>query len=208
MEVTKPGRVPKISEIYDILGEENIYFNREQGKIALERYWDTFIFDSFFGNFDRHGNNWGYLINKDNDIKLAPIYDCGSCLYPQISDDAIPAVINDEAEINKRINIFPKAALEFDNGEKVSYKEYINSLSNPDCTDALLRVYPKINIRKINEFINNMDEISDIRKEFYKIMLQKRYELILTPAYEKAIDILNTKKLRKTDDIDDDNMNL
>ena len=142
MAVTKPGRVPKISEIYDI------------------------------------------------------------------SDDAIPAVINDEAEINKRINIFPKAALEFDNGEKVSYKEYINSLSNPDCTDALLRVYPKINIRKINEFINNMDEISDIRKEFYNIMLQKRYELILTPAYEQAIDILNTKKLRKTDDIDDDNMNL
>ena len=101
MEVTKPGRVPKISEIYDI------------------------------------------------------------------SDDAIPAVINDEEEINKRINIFPKAALEFDNGEKISYKEYINSLSNPDCTDALLRVYPKINIRNINEFINNMDEISDIRKEFY-----------------------------------------
>ena len=127
LEVTKPGRVPKISEIYDI------------------------------------------------------------------SDDAIPAVINDEEEINKRINIFPKAALEFDNGEKISYKEYINSLSNPDCTDALLRVYPKINIRNINEFINNMDEISDIRKEFYNIMLQKRYELILTPAYEKAIDILNTK---------------
>lgn len=183
----KPGRIPKIRELYQIYTEENVYFSTEKGKEALERYWDTFIFDALLGNFDRHGNNWGYLIDKNSgDIKLAPIYDCGSCLYPQLSDESIPDVLNNEAAIRERINTFPQAALELENGAKANYLEYINSLENQDCTDALLRVYPKIQLDRINEFISGIDEISDIRKEFYKIMLEKRYKLILTPAYEKA----------------------
>lgn len=44
-------------------------------------------------------------------------------------------------------------------------------------------------MNKINHFIDNIDDISDIRKTFYKTMLQKRYELILTPAYERAVEI-------------------
>lgn len=186
----KPGRIPKINELYQILTEENIYFDKLQGKKALERYWDTFIFDAFLGNFDRHGNNWGYLVSRTNDdIRLAPIYDCGSCLYPQLSDEAIPDILNDESAIRERINTFPKAALELENGMKANYREFIFSLTNRDCTAALLRVYPRINIDKIYEFIDSMEEITDIRKLFYKTMLSKRYELVLTPAYEKSLKL-------------------
>lgn len=186
----KPGRIPKINELYQILTEENIYFDKLQGKKALERYWDTFIFDAFLGNFDRHGNNWGYLVSRTNDdIRLAPIYDCGSCLYPQLSDEAIPDILNDESAIRERINTFPKAALELENGMKANYREFIFSLTNRDCTDALLRVYPRINMDKIYEFIDSMEEITDIRKLFYKTMLSKRYELVLTPAYEKSLKL-------------------
>lgn len=191
IQAEKPGRVPKLSEVYNIFTEKNDFFSKELGQKALERFWETFIFDSLFGNFDRHGNNWGYLVSDYGEIRLAPIYDCGSCLYPQIADEAIPQILNSNAKIMERIDVFPKAALLDKNGEKIGYREYINSLQNNDCTNALLRVYPTIDMNKIIDFINNVDEISDIRKTFYTTMLQKRYDLILTPAYERVISMMN-----------------
>ena len=51
--------------------------------------WDMFIVDALIGNWDRHNGNWGFLYNTITDeISLAPIYDCGSCLFPQ-ADEAI-----------------------------------------------------------------------------------------------------------------------
>ena len=39
-------------------------------------------------------------------------------------------------------------------------------------------------MKKIDEIIDNTPYISDVRKNFYKIILRKRYEMILKPAYE------------------------
>ena len=51
-------------------------------------YWDMFITDAFLGNFDRHNGNWGLLLDDVNKTsEIAPIYDCGSCLYPALSDE-------------------------------------------------------------------------------------------------------------------------
>lgn len=185
----KPGKIPKIQDIYEILLTESSYFTKEKGGQALQRYWDTFIMDAFFGNFDRHANNWGYFVNKETkEISLAPIYDCGSCLYPQIADDAIMNVLSSEEEIAKRIFTFPTAALELENGEKANYFQFINSLQNKDCTDALKRITPLIDIDKITKFICGIDTISGIRKQFYCTMLTKRYEEILEASYNKAMD--------------------
>ena len=53
-------------------------------------FWDMFIADSLVGNFDRHNGNWGFLINESlRQIEIAPIYDCASCLYPQLTDERI-----------------------------------------------------------------------------------------------------------------------
>lgn len=186
LQFEKPGKIPKIEEIYELLNKDNEYINGSLKSIALERYWDTFIIDSLLGNFDRHGNNWGYIINKDTkEIRLAPIYDCGSCLYPQIADNAINDILNNKEEIKTRILKFPNAALESD-GQKINYFEYINSLKNDDCTKALLRVFPEIDFKKIEKIIDNTEEISPIRKIFYKTMMQARLELILEPSYKKA----------------------
>ena len=187
----KPPKTPRIKDIYEILTHENAYFDKKFGDKALKSYWDLFIADALLGNFDRHANNWGYLVQDGtNEISLAPMYDCGSCLYPQLADDVLQDIMNSEEETQLRIDVFPLAALTLDDGKKASYKEYINSFSNQDCTDALLRIFPKIDMVKIHEIVNNTEGISDVRKQFYCYMLDKRYEQILEKPYNKYMDKL------------------
>ena len=46
-----------------------------------------FAVDALIGNFDRHNGNGGVLVNENTDeLKIAPIYDCGSCLFSQLTD--------------------------------------------------------------------------------------------------------------------------
>ena len=181
----KPPKVPKIEDIYEIMTHENAYFSKEFGKESLDAYWDLFILDSLLGNFDRHANNWGYFVNDNtHEIRLAPIYDCGSCLYPQLADDVLDYILSTPEEIQMRIDKFPTAALTLPNKQKASYKDYIMSFENQDCTDALLRVFPKIDMNKIYDVIDNTENISDIRVKFYKTMLTERYEQILVKPYE------------------------
>lgn len=52
-----------------------------------------------------------------------------------------------------------------------------------------MRIYPIINIEKINEVIENISVISNIRKKFYKKIIQLRYEKILKYSYEKLIQL-------------------
>lgn len=185
---TKIGKLPKIEELYDTL-QSNVYFSVVMADLAMKRYWDTFVIDALLGNFDRHGNNWGYLINKNTlVVSLAPIYDCGSCLYPQISDNGCEEILASEEEIHKRIYTFPNAALVLEDGSKANYYSFINERHNPDCDAALLRIVPNINFRLINGFIDSIECISSIRKEFYKIMLRKRYDCILLPRYSKLLN--------------------
>jgi hypothetical protein len=187
---SKPPKIPAIEDIYEIMTHENAYFSIEFGKTALKAYWDLFIADALLGNFDRHANNWGYLVNEDtNEISIAPIYDCGSCLYPQLVDEALPDILDSEEQIMLRIKKFPQAALTDEYGRKVSYMAYIDSFANQDCTDALLRVFPKISMNQIEMVIDETEGITDIRKKFYKTMLAKRYEVILQKPYERLTGI-------------------
>lgn len=143
-----------------------------------------FISDSLIGNFDRHNGNWGFLINEYlKKVEIAPIYDCASCLYPQLTDERIEEIINDEKEIDARIYNFPNSALKI-NDKKINYFDYITSIENEDCNQAVLRIYPKINLEKIFVIIDNTPSISNIRKEFYKKIIKLRYEKIIKIAYD------------------------
>ena len=60
--------------------------------VLKERFWDMFIVDALIGNWDRHNGNWGFLYNVQTDeISLAPVFDCGSCLFPQ-ADESIMTI--------------------------------------------------------------------------------------------------------------------
>lgn len=186
----KPGKVPRLEDIHKIFYKENAYFTNDFGIKAAYHYYEEFVLDAFLGNFDRHANNWGYLVNKETgDISFAPIYDCGSCLYPQISDDSLNKIITNQEEIDKRIDKFPVAALIVSSGIKANYKEFLLATCNEECIKAIVNTVPKINWDIIDSTIDSMP-ISDIRKDFYKIMLSHRYEKILLPAYDRAISLV------------------
>ena len=155
-------------------------------------YWDMFITDAFLGNFDRHNGNWGLLLDDVNKTsEIAPIYDCGSCLYPALSDEEMKKILNDPKEIEARIYIFPNSILK-NNDKKINYFNYISSLENKDCHEALKRIGRRIDLNMINKIIDEVEGISDIRKEFYKTMLRLRKEKIidysLNLLYEKEGD--------------------
>ncbi|WP_313563649.1 HipA domain-containing protein, partial [Ruminiclostridium cellobioparum] len=55
-------------------------------------FWDMFIADALLGNFDRHNGNWGILVDERlQTAEIAPVYDCGSCLYPQLAAENMQA---------------------------------------------------------------------------------------------------------------------
>ncbi len=115
--------------------------------------------------------------------EIAPIYDCGSCLYPQMDQAGMHTVLNDEKEINQRIYLFPTAAI-LKNGKKISYFDYISSLKNEDCNRALKRIAGRIDMDVLNRLVEETPAITEIQKDFYKVMLSERKQKILDYSME------------------------
>ena len=166
------------TELIDILQtiDEQTLVDRDS---LLERFWDMFIVDALIGNWDRHNGNWGFLYDdRTDEITLAPVYDCGSCLYPQADEKIMKAVLSDPGERNHRIYNIPLSAI-MQEGKKIKYFDYISSLQNEDCNRALKRIVPRIDMEKIKDIIDYTPFISDLQKEFYLMMLTERKEHIL-----------------------------
>ena len=179
------------TELIDILETlEEICNNRMDFEEVKNKFWDMFIVDSLIGNTDRHNGNWGFLIDKlTKDIRFSPIYDCGSCLNPMLEDEELEKLDDTELK-NLAINCY--SCLKID-GKKINYINYINyikSMENDDCNKALLRVMKKIDIDKINNFIDNIECISKVRKEFYRWIINQRY-LILNGIYNCILEVHN-----------------
>lgn len=176
-------------ELYQYTYEDITAMLRENMKSTnveetTDRFWDMFIVDALIGNFDRHGGNWGF-IKRDNKYRIAPVYDNGSSLYPKLNtDDKLEAVLASEDEINERVFKFPTSHIKVKN-RKSSYFEVISSLQFEACNDALKRIVPRINFGRINTIIDEIEGISEVRKHFYKTMLQHRYDKILMHAYRQ-----------------------
>ena len=185
------GRIIQYRQLYETI--ENNELLRTIKDEAIKSYWEMFIADALIGNFDRHKDNWGYLVSERfKDIKPAPIYDCGSSLYPELSEESMEYVLSNQEEIDKRLFEFPNAAInKNDNNKKISkfgYYELLSEGIDENCNKALINVVPDIDIDKINRIIDDVDIISDVRKTFYKTMIKERYDRILLDCYNMTID--------------------
>jgi hypothetical protein len=169
------GYGTELSDIMSAIEEQNAIDVRE----LKEWFWNIFIVDAFIGNWDRHNGNWGFLYNTETDeITLAPVYDCGSCLFPQADDEIMRKTLDDPEEMDFRVFKIPLSGIKINN-KKINYFDFISSLENDDCNMALKRIVPKINMSKINALIDETPFISDLQKNFYKEILDERKERIL-----------------------------
>lgn len=160
------------------------------------RFWDMFIVDALIGNWDRHNGNWGFLYNNATDeVTLAPVFDCGSSLYPQADEDLMKKILSDKNELNHRIFDIPLSAVTY-NGKKINYFKFLSEGKFPDCNKALKRIASRIDMKKIYEIIDNTPTITELQKEFYKTMLTARKERIIDFSLNKL-----KEKSKKHDDM-------
>ena len=161
----------ELNDIMEVI-EENKMIDTESTK---QKFWDMFVIDSIIGNTDRHNGNWGFLLNKTTGkAQLSPIYDCGSCLNPMIEDEEIEKINETELK-NLAINCY--SCLK-ENGKKINYMSYLTQMENEECNNAIKRIFININIDEIKKFIDSIDCMSDGRKDFYKKIIEQRYDII------------------------------
>ena len=145
-----------------------------------------FIVDAFIGNWDRHNGNWGFLYDTNTDaVKLAPVYDCGSSLYPQADEDMMQEILNNKNELNHRVFDKPLSAITY-NGKKINYFKFLSSGDFEDCNKALIKITERIDMDKVFEIIDNTETITEIQNTFYKTMLSERKKRILDFSVNKV----------------------
>lgn len=161
----------ELSDIIEVIEESKMI----DAKDTKNKFWDMFVIDSLIGNTDRHNGNWGFLVNKNTkEVKFAPIYDCGSCLNPMYEDEALKQ-INETEMKNLTINSYSCIK---DKNKKINYMTYIVQMQNEECNNAIVRVFGNIKINDIYKFIDDIQVMSKVRKEFYKNIVGERYNII------------------------------
>ena len=169
------GYGKELSSILQAIDEQTLYPADE----LRQFFWDMFIADALLGNFDRHNGNWGLLVSEEEQsVEIAPVYDCGSCLYPQLDLPHMAEVLKSQEEIDRRIYVFPASSIE-ENGVKIPYFDFIASLRYPECNDALRRIAARIDLDRIQRFLDGIPELQPLQREFYLTMLTERKEKIL-----------------------------
>ena len=179
------------TELDDILNtiDEQVLVDKNSLK---KHFWDMFVVDALLGNFDRHNGNWGFLIDENNKrVKISPVYDCGSCMYPQNTDENMKLILNDKKEIEDRIYSKPTSAIRH-NDVRINYYNYLSTTTNIDCINSLKEVYSKIDISAINKIIDETPYISDTHKYFLKYMINIRNEFIVEHSVKMIKNIENT----------------
>ena len=176
------GYGTELSDIMTAIEEQQIIDPAQLKK----HFWNVFIVDALIGNWDRHNGNWGFLYNRKTDeISPAPIYDCGSCLFPQADEKIMQSTLTDPAERDLRVFQIPLSGIKA-GGEKINYFDFISSLKNKDCNEALKRILPRIDMKRINDLIDGTPFITDLQKTFFKTILAERKEKIL----DKSLQLL------------------
>lgn len=121
-------------------------------------------------------------------MTIAPVFDCGSSLFPQIDDDLIKKVTASKAEMNARVYDIPTSAIVM-NKKRLNYFKFITSLGYEGCNEAIKikRIIPRIDPGQINELIDQTEQANDLLKTFLKKILRMPKEMILDVALAKLV---------------------
>ena len=148
-------------------------------------FWRQFIGDALLANFDRHNGNWGILVNERiKHADLAPVYDCGSCLFPQLDDKGMDRALSKPYEIEDRVKLFPKSTLMIDHA-RINYYDFITATDNIDCNAALAFLYKRIDLDAIEGILDDTPDLSPLQHRFYMTIIKARKEGIIDKAMDK-----------------------
>ena len=169
-----------IENIAVIIGDIEMIKDKDA---VLSSFWDMFVIDALIGNGDRHFGNWGVL-EKDGEIRFAPVYDCGSSLGALLEDaEMIRLMTAGNLFRNKEYNVSSCYSM---GGKKIFYHEIFKNPPD-DLAEAIKRVTPKIDMSKIHAIVDSTQTISETRKEYLKIAMDMRYEQIIQPALKRVL---------------------
>ena len=155
------------------------------------RFWDMFIIDAFISNNNRNEANWGLIYNKETkQLRLCPVFDNGASFYSKSDDNKLIGILNDDFKFKQMV--YDSSISIFKENEKtINPLKYIESMKNRDCNQALIRIFPKIDLKKIKDLFDsiptNYQDIivfSDIQKQVYYKSLEYKYN-IFKNIYDK-----------------------
>lgn len=166
---------------------------------ALVQFWDMYMLDAILANRDRHHGNWGYICCKDG-YRIAPIYDNGSSLFPNVSDKINEYKKSRDTFLEERFEKFPASLLciyddNLKRNKRTNYYEYIGHHNNYKEMKYAYEKIRSIGIDKvfkiICEVVNNK-YIPDILKRFYIDIVCMRYmHIILRMNFRDSYSKLN-----------------
>lgn len=166
----------------------------EQVKGAKERFWDMFVVDAFIGNPDRNNGNWGFLFNDVGIIpplvSLAPVYDNGSSFNPKWDEQKFADFLNDETKLKAASYSGVVSIFTNEKERHINPFKFIESGVSQDCTEAVLRIVPKIDLGEVWKLISELHDsglIGEKQAEFYEKITEKRMDEKLLPLYEEFI---------------------
>ena len=173
-----------INEIIFQLDHNSVLKNIENAK---GRFWDVVLIDMLINNNDRNEDNWGVIKDKKNNTyHLSPIYDCGNCFYGKTSEERIQELLSDEEKLmSSALNGI--TAYEDDNEKRIRNEDIVK-INNADLKTAIGRIKGLVE-SKMNEIIafindipasfNDVDVMSNLRKEYYIKTFTIRFEALL-----------------------------
>lgn len=151
-------------------------------RASVDRFFDMYVIDALNGNPSRSSLSWGY-IEGDSNYQLSPVFNNDECLYPDINSDIlIGSIMKSESRIEELL--LDRSNEIKSHNMSISFSKVLYSREYRECNNALDRIVPRIDLEKINEIIDSVEGISDIRRGFYKEIYRLRYERILLPTYE------------------------
>lgn len=189
------------------LNELFVHFdhNPEISKVkgVAERFWDQVVIDGLIGNNDRNNGNWGILASKDK-RELAPIFDNGACFYPKKSSTAIKKMLQLPELEQSRNNSNVQMPFTLDNEHHLNYisilkldSDKISNLQAKLLKESIKKntALVKNHLDEIIDFINsipssfnNVEIISDARREYYLKSFLTRFESVLYVRYEELLN--------------------
>lgn len=155
-----------------------------------EHFWNMFVVDALIGNTDRNNSNWGVIVKADGTKKTAPVYDNGNCLNSKWDDEKMQEILADSAKFTAEAYSARRCIFELE-GKQVNPYHLVERMEYPDCTCAVERVVPRLGraMPQIRQMIEKIPVLSEVRKKYYAAVLESRYENVLFPAYQKAVQV-------------------